>query len=187
MFLIIMGVLLGLLVITLIILIVFLTKDKNKKAVSYTHDQNTKSYDKTSIVAIKLPSGILKIPKIEIQTTIPKKIFQVYETLDYKKNLTEFNKEQWHTWQMSLLLRVYQLNLDFFIPKPKEVFPEDILSMSDKALKEYVDKIVSKYDIEVESFRSKDDLCNDVRWKGIEVGILFYFLSKYKTFPRNLR
>jgi len=145
--------------------------------------------DETPAVVIKEEKGIefLQFPAdIEKMTeflisSIVRKVYEVYVKFDYK-NATDdqLDEREWHSWQVSMLLKLYKFNQEFYIPKQKEVFPKSILDMNLKTLEDYINSLIIKYDNNVDISKSKDLLCSDVIWTTRDVSILFYYLSKYR-------
>lgn len=181
---IILGIVVLLILLLLILLILLINLQKNNAKSSAPSKENATLIN---ITALSLPKGIEKIPAKELSSGIPIKIFRVFESLDYKKNIREFNKAQWHSWQVGILLSMYKQQMDFHIGQPSNVFPKEIVAIDDKGLRQIVNDIMVKYRRDVAIKRSKDFLCKDTIWSGREVAVLFYFLSKYKSFPRGIR
>ena len=168
-------IILVLLVITLIILVINLNQSKTKQRRRYLDDDRKQ----LNIHAFDLPAGVEKIPQRDMFSA-PRSIFKVFQSLDYTNNISEFSKQQWHSWQVAILLRVYKMGNDFVIDHPERDFPEDIINLQDKDLRPLINDIMVRYKRDVELDRTKDFLCRDVRWTGRDVAIIFYFLSKYK-------
>jgi len=128
----------------------------------------------------QLPPEIDKMTEFLI-SSIVRKVFEVYVKFDYK-NASEdkLDEKEWHSWQVSMLLKLYKFNQEFYIPKQKEIFPKSVLAMDIKTLEDYINSLVVKYDNNVDITKSKDLLCSDVIWTTRDVSVLFYYLSKYR-------
>jgi hypothetical protein len=174
-----------LLIILLILLMVLLFKAQKNK--TQAGSSLKESLHLLNVTALSLPTAIEKIPSADMRAKIPHQIFRVFETLDYQNNIQQFTKTDWHSWQVSILLSLYKRQMDFRIAQPQSVFPKEIMQIDDKGLRQIVNDIMVKYRRDVEFSRSKDYLCKDLIWTGREVAVLFFFLSKYKNFPRGLQ
>ena len=136
--------------------------------------------EEKGIEFLKFPANIEKMTEFLI-SSIVRKIYEVYVKFDYKNATDEqLNEKEWHSWQVSMLLKLYKFNQEFYIPNQKEVFPESILEMNLKFLEDYINSLIIKYDNNVDISKSKDLLCSDVIWTTRDVSILFYYLSKYR-------
>ena len=175
-----------LLIILLIFLIANLSGGKKAPAKKKYSSNSSGPLQLVHIQSIELPKQVESISKREIPSVVSK-IFRVYEKLDYKTNVREFTKAQWHTWQVSLMLKMYKSGQDMFIPNPEAVFPEELTTKSDKDLRQIMNDILNKYKRDVEPHRNRDFLSRDIIWSGRDVAIIFYFLSRYQSFPKDLR
>ena len=136
--------------------------------------------EEKGIEFLQLPVEIEKMTEFLI-SSIVRKIYDVYVKFDYKKaNDDQLDEKEWHTWQVSMLLKLYKFNQEFYIPHPKEIFPKSILEMDLKTLEDYANSLVIKYDNNVDITKSKDLLCLDVIWTTRDVSIMFYYMSKYR-------
>ena len=135
---------------------------------------------KFHIASLDLPASIEKIKAADILIAC-KRIYDVFVTLDYQnKQSAHLEANEWHTWQMSLLLKLYKYNRDLFIPEPKKIFHEEFLNISDDGLLILINDILRKYDSIVKISQTKDALCTEIKWSAREISIVFLFLSRYK-------
>ena len=177
--------LIAFLIVVLLIIVLNLNKKEPVKKASYKSANNSQRV-LISMQHIDLPKGIEKIPKEQL-SGIVSKMLRVYEKLEYNQNVHDFSKAQWHTWQVSMILKMYKSGLDLFISNPDRIFPKDFLQKSDKDLRNIMNDIMVKYKRDVEIHRNRDFLSRDIRWSGRDVGIIFYFLSKYQNFSEDLK
>ena len=132
---------------------------------------------KFHIASLDLPASIEKIKAADILIAC-KRIYDVFVTLDYQnKQSAHLEANEWH---MSLLLKLYKYNRDFFIPEPKKIFHEEFLNISDDGLIILINEILRKYDSIVKISQTKDALCTEIKWSAREISIVFLFLSRYK-------
>lgn len=177
-----------LLVVLLIYLISNLGQNKpiKKKKKSYSSSTSNEPLRLILIHGVELPKQVESIAKSGIPSIVSQ-IQRVYENLDYKINIQEFTKPQWHTWQVSMLLKMYKSGLSIHITNPQALFPADLYNKSDRDLRQIMNDIMTKYKRDVETHRNRDFLSRDIIWTGRDVGIMLYFLSKYQTFKQELR
>jgi len=133
-----------------------------------------------TIQYLRLPKEIDKMTEFTV-SSIVRKIFETYCKFDYK-NATEnqLEEKQWHTWQVSMIMKLYKFNQEFYIRNKESIFPEDILKLKPKSLESLAQSLVMKYDNSVKISKSKDDLCKDIIWTVRDVSVLFYYLSTYR-------
>lgn len=133
-----------------------------------------------NIERLPLPKPIEEMTEFLI-ASICRKIYEVYVKFDYV-NATEEQllEKQWHTWQVSMLLKLYKYNQEFYIPSREHVLHKSLVSLNLKSLEGLVHDILIKYKNNVRISQSKDDLCKDIIWSVRDVTILFCFLSKYR-------
>ena len=130
---------------------------------------------------LQFPADIEKMTEFLI-SSIVRKVYEVYVKFNYKNAGDEqLDEREWHSWQVSMLLKLYKFNQEFYIPNQKEIFHKSILEMDLKSLESYVNSLVVKYDNSVDISKSKDLLCSDVIWTTRDVSILFCYLSKYRA------
>lgn len=139
------------------------------------------------IESISLP---LKIEEMDISKVIDivKKIFHTFSILELKHlSETELDKKEWHTWQISILLKLYKLRREFFIVNKKEVFHPIILQLDKESLHSFMQTILLKYKNYVNINKTKDFLSKEIIWSNKEISILFYFLSSKDTLSQSLK
>lgn len=177
--------LLSLIVVLLIVLIVVLLK-KRGKSIEDNFDKeefirSIKEQQKASITILTLPLEIENLSNNQVRD-ISRKILRIFESLEYKKNVVEYAKFSWHSWQVSILMSLYKRDMELFIPNKGDIFKDDIVEQSESSLKELMSKLVSKYKKEVKIQLNKEVLSKNRIWSGEEVAIILCFLSRYKEF-----
>lgn len=177
----------GLVVLLIIVIIIIIAtfSGGNKKTAPKTVRKN-EPLRLVHIQSIELPKQVESISKREIHGIVSK-ILRVYEKLDYNTNKGEFMKAQWHTWQVSLIMKLYKAGQGLHVYNPEKIFPVELLQRSDKDLRQLVNDILNKYKRDVDPHRNRDFLSREVIWSGRDVAILFLFLSRYEDFPMDLR
>ena len=138
------------------------------------------SKESIEIDFLPLPKAISRMSNDTV-FSIVRKIHQVFVKFDYKYVKEDrLDEKEWHTWQISMLLKLYKNDKDYFIPHPKKIFHPSILELDMKSLESLVHTLLLKYRNHVNSTKTKDELCKDIIWTSREISVLFYFLSKYK-------
>ena len=131
-----------------------------------------------------LPAKIEKIGKKELPEII-KKIFNSYKYFDYKDmNINDLEKKEWHTWQISLMLKIFKENEDFFILGQEDIFPSFLLNSNENDMKSLMRDIIKKYNNYVTLNNTKDELCKEYIWTNKDASVIFYFLANYKKYAR---
>ena len=137
--------------------------------------------DVLSIEDIHFPEPIEKMTEFLI-SSICRKIYDVYVKFDYiNANEEQLLEKQWHTWQISMLLKLYKYNMEFYIPNREHVFPPSIASLDLDSLDGLMHDLLIKYKNSVRITMKKDDLCKELIWSVRDVTILLCFLSKYRA------
>jgi len=136
--------------------------------------------DTINIYSLRLPEPIDEMTEFTI-ASICRKIYDVYVKFDYiNATEEELLDKQWHTWQVSMLLKLYKYNQEFYIPSRDHVLHASLVNQDVKSLEGLVHDILIKYKNSVVITKSKDGLCKDIIWTIRDVTILFAFLSKYR-------
>lgn len=171
-------------IIVLFIPIFFYSKKRKKEKMKI---EEHKLKEHIFIETISLPPKIEQMDISEV-LEIVKKIFHTFYILELKQlDEEEFDKKEWHTWQISILLKLYKLKREFFIVNKKEVFHPVILQLDNESLHSFIQTILLKYKNYVNIQKSKDYLSNEVIWSNKEISILFYFLSSKDMLSQSLK
>lgn len=164
----------------IVILIFVLFKITKSSSTSETKSKNESR--KIYIISLDLPAGVENISKEDILPAC-KSVYSVLKMLGFKdKTMKDLEINQWHSWQISMLFKLYKYNKDFFIPNKEEIFHPELLNISDTSLNYLMNDIMFKYKKNVKTDKSKDYLCKEIKWTTREISIIFLFLSKYKEF-----
>lgn len=135
-----------------------------------------------NIMALSLPEPIEKLTKNQVHD-ISKKVYETYRILDYKSmDMFALDKKEWHTWQVSILLKMFKQNEEFFISNPQDVFHDFLLSANDNDMKSLMRSIIKKYENYVNIHHTKDTLSREYIWSNKDVSTIFYFLANYKNY-----
>ena len=175
-------VILIIIVILLIFVISLLKKEKPEEKIIVSNVEEHVSLPET--YSLHLPIGIDKIGKNQLQDIV-KKIFESYKYFDYQKmNMHELEKKEWHSWQISLILKLFKINEEFYISNQKSTFHSFLLNSSENDIKNLMRGIIKKYNNYVDINKSKDDLSKDYIWTNRDTSIIFYFLANYKKYSK---
>lgn len=187
-FLIILSVVLNIVLSAFIIYLLFFKKEKVEDEEEFDRNEfleklKNKRDTYSNIFTMDLPRELEYLSTKDIRE-ISRKIFWVYEKLDYKNSGKDYYEDSWHSWQFSVFLVLYKKELDFFIADEEKIFKDEILFLNEKSLKELVNKILLKYKKMVNVKAGKDVLSQHKIWSGQEISVIMYFLTKYKEFDK---
>ncbi len=123
----------ALVVLLIIIVIVILLKGDKKKPKNNVSkvDQNIN----VSISNIEFPKNIEQMSYSSL-SQIVKGLFDTYKALDYaNKPGNALEKQEWHSWQVSILLVFLKIYQNFFIGHEKNIFHSSILNLDNEQMK----------------------------------------------------
>lgn len=178
-------------ILILLIIVISLLLKNNKSEKSQKKERIKADFSKSSVVsslpsikAVEFPINIEKLPSDELYH-ITNKIYESYRYFDYKNmELEDLEKKEWHTWQISILLKVYKMGDDYYIGNKDEVFHNSLLNASEEKINLMMDRIIKHYVNSVDIYAGKDKLSREYKWSNMDVSVIFYFLSNYKDYYR---
>lgn len=170
------------LLLVILILIFMLNKSKKKILHSSTvidENNNRSRFDFSNVV---LPKKIDRFDAFTLNKACMH-VFDTFKALDYASG-DEYilDREEWHVWQVSMLLRMIRLDKEFYIPTNKNTFHKSISSLSKEEIIGIIQTIINRYSQEINTRRSKDELCKEMICTGKEISCVFYFLTFRKSF-----
>lgn len=165
-----------LLVICIVLVILLFKKNKNKNNSEIKETNEVTLDKKINLLDLQIPRKIQDMgPHLLFQSCV--KVFDSFKVLDYvnqaEKKLDDI---EWHSWQISLLLALLQTDKEFFIPNPKKVIHSSIFNRPHDYVENEMQKILNKYEANVDISKSRDELSKDVIWSCKEVSIIFYYM-----------
>ena len=147
-----------------------MTNNKSKKAGNELAKNNTYS-EVADLNTMQLPKNIEHM-KFDSLSKATKAIFDSYRALDYINKLpSSLDKIEWHTWQVSILLRYLKNKNKIFISSDN-LFHSVIEELNETKIEQELQKIYRKYVNNVNIHRSRDDLSKDIIWTAREVSII---------------
>lgn len=168
------------LVILLVIVVIFILLKGDSKAKNNTSKVNTNA--KLAISEMEFPKSIEQMSSSSL-SQIVKSLFDTYKALDYaNKSGNALEKQEWHSWQVSILLVFLKVYENFFIAHEKDIFHSSILNLDNEQMKNDMQKIFRKYANNVNSKKSRDALSNEVIWSAREVSIILYSIMSNKKY-----
>lgn len=178
-------------ILILLIIVISLLLKNNKSEKSQKKERIKADFSKSSVVsslpsikAVEFPINIEKLASDELYH-ITNKIYESYRYFDYKNmELEDLEKKEWHTWQISILLKVYKMGDDYYIGNKDEVFHNSLLNASEEKINLMMDRIIKHYVNSVDIYAGKDKLSREYKWSNMDVSVIFYFLSNYKDYYR---
>ena len=149
-------------------------KNKNIKNI-----KNIKKINKNlSINHIKLPFAIDRMKHNEL-TKAFEVISDTFIFLEYSKKTTdEITIKEWHTWQISILLKYLSTKRIYKLDKDLNIFPTEIKSLSQKHLEGEVNLILNRYLHEVDIHLSKNELCQEINWTARDVALILRTITR---------
>lgn len=105
-----------------------------------------------------------------------KVIFDSYKALGYaNKSVSSMDKIEWHSWQLSIILNFIKKDNNFFVSDDNyDLFHEVILELDKVQINHELQRIYKKYSENVNIYKNRDELSNDVIWTARDVSILLY-------------
>ncbi|MEA1915835.1 MAG: hypothetical protein U9N30_11050 [Campylobacterota bacterium] len=155
-----------------------------KKMMSSDSDVNRKDQMKKNfkrhLIEVHLPD-VVKDLKTKDLRNLAAELLKTYKVLEYeKKVLNDMDDFEWHSWQVSTIIKMYKEEMDLFIPNYKEIFPSELADLSAYSLEQKLHPIFDKYNKEVSKKMSQKYLLDQVIWTSKDMSILLLFLAKYK-------
>ena len=170
-----------LIVVSLLLVLFYLLKFNSNKS-RKTQNELGKNNDYFSIIdlnTMEFPKNIEHM-KFDLLSKATKVIFDSYKALDYVNKLpSSLDKIEWHTWQVSIILRYLKSKNKIFISSDN-IFHKVIEDLSESQIQQELEKICRKYFNNVNIHRSRDDLSKDVIWTAREVSIILYKILNTK-------
>ncbi len=169
-------------VVALLLTVLIVLINKGKKTVEKKVLFENKKIPMPSVDGLHFHSGIEKINRQEL-LGIVRKIFISYRYFDYKSmSMDELDKKEWHSWQISMLIRLFYYDEEFFIPDQGEIFPDFLAESDEDKIKDFMNSILKKYENYVNANKTKDELCKDYIWSNKDISVIFCFLTNYKHY-----
>lgn len=167
------------LILLLLILFYLLSMSNNKKKPKNKIHQNNSNSEIFDLDDIQLPKNIEHM-KFDFLSKATKAIFDAYKSLDYINKLpSSLDKIEWHTWQVSIILKYLKSKNKIFISSDN-LFHKVIEELNESQIEQELQKIYRKYVNNVNIHRSRDDLSKDIIWTAREVSIILYKIINSK-------
>ena len=130
-----------------------------------------------SIEDIQLPSSIMDLDIEKVKKMIETEV-STYKSLGYKdKTLEQLKINEYHSFQIGIMLRFIKEERIFLIPKIDELLPSFITGATRKQLHIKVFDIVHRYDLGVDKKQNETDLEKEIKWTPKESGYLLRYLD----------
>lgn len=170
----------ALVILLVIVVIVILIKGDNSKPKNVTSRVDTNS--KIAINDIEFPKNIVQMSSSSL-SQIVKSLFDTYKSLGYShKSGNALEKQEWHSWQVSILLVFLKVYQNFFVPHEKDIFHSSILNLDNEQMQNDMQKIFRKYINNVNPKKSRDALSNELIWSAREVSLILYSIMSNKKY-----
>ena len=124
---------------------------------------------------IQFPKNIEHM-KFDSLSKATKVIFDSYKALGYANKLvSSMDRIEWHSWQLSIILNFIKKDNSFFVSDDNyDLFHEVILELDKVQINHELQRIYKKYSENVNIYKNRDELSNDVIWTARDVSILLY-------------
>lgn len=169
----------GLLVCVLFIILLIILINSNKKTTKQ-NSYNQTIISKINISDLQFPKNIEQMNGITLSQAC-RAIFDSYKALDYVSKLpSAMDKVEWHSWQVSILLKSLKAKNTIIIPEIHKILHSLIIELSSENREQELQKIFRKYSDRVNIDKDRDYLSKDVIWTAREVSILLFEVLKNK-------
>ncbi len=167
------------LIIAISLLVILLNMNSKNKNIKKSSNTDTYTAKKLIVENILLPKKITQMDSFSLSKA-SKQVFESFKALDYaNKPSSKLDKVEWHTWQVSLIIAMIKNEKSFFVPNDDSLFHKVILNSNENSIVQSTQKIIDKYNNNININKSRDELSYDIFWSSKEVSILFYYMSKY--------
>jgi len=130
-----------------------------------------------SIEDISLPSTLMSLDIESVKNIIEDEI-GTYRSLGYiNKTLDHLKINEYHSFQIGIMLRYIKEDRVFLIPKIDEIMPSFILGATKNQLHIKVFDIVYRYDLSVNKESNRTDLEKEIKWTAREAGYLLRYVN----------
>ena len=168
------------LIVLLVVVIIFILLKGDNKSKNNVSKIDTNA--KIAISSIEFPKNIEQMSSSSL-SQIVKSLFDTYKALGYSnKSGNALEKQEWHSWQVSMLLVFLKVYQNFFVPHEKNIFHSSILNLDNEQMENDMQKIFRKYINNVNPKKSRDALSNEVIWSAREVSLILYSIMSNKKY-----
>jgi len=130
-----------------------------------------------SIEDISLPNSLMELGIEDIKNMIEKEV-TTFKSLDYKnKTLDQLKINEYHSYQLGIMLRFIKEERVFLIAKIDELIPSFIMGATRNQLHIKVFDIVYRYDLAVNKGMSTSQLEKEIKWTPREAAYLLRYLN----------
>lgn len=175
-------------VIVCIVLLFFVFKFMNQKDAQNLESQVSNEEIKSlgeRIDNLQLPYNIESMPQHELYKAT-RIVLDSFKAIDYRNNKkASLQNKEWHTWQVSLLIALIKKGESIPIQKPREVFSQIILESKKSDVVSQLNRIVEKYNNNVNISKNRDELSREHIWTGEDVSLIFLYMINVEDFKNQ--
>lgn len=133
--------------------------------------------EKMTIDDIILPEIIEAIDPDTIRDMIKDEV-DTYRSLGYRdKPLEQLKIEEYHSYQIALMLKYIKEERLYLISQPKNVLPSNVINITKRQLHAKVFDVVYRYVNSVDKDESEEKLKSEVKWSPMDAGYLLAYLN----------
>ena len=130
-----------------------------------------------SIEDISLPNALMNLDVQVLKNMIEDEV-STFKSLDYKnKTLNQLKINEYHSYQIGIMLRYIKEDRVFLIPNIDDVIPNFIMGATKNQLHIKVFDIVYRYDLGVNKEMSLEELAKEIKWTPNEAAYLLRYLD----------
>lgn len=142
--------------------------------------------EKMTIDDIILPEAINDIDPDKIRDMIKNEV-NTYKALGYKdKPLEQLKVQEYHSYQIGLMLKYIKEERLYLIPQPQNVLPSYALNITKRQLHVKVFDVVYRYVNAVNKEQGEEKLKNELKWSPLDAAYLLCYLNtEEKWLPKK--
>jgi PAS domain S-box-containing protein len=124
-----------------------------------------------------LPKGVDVLNLEQLKELVRDEV-DTFTSIEYSIKTQEelIAAKEWHTWQVSLMLKFYYSGGKLFIPDKEKYFPQFIKDLSKNAQEQVIKNMIKNVKKRANIGAKKEVLEKDAKWSAFEVACLIYFI-----------
>jgi len=130
-----------------------------------------------SIEDISLPNALMNLDPEDIKNMIEKEVATFKSLGYYNKTLDQLKINEYHSYQVGMMLRYIKEERVFLIADIEELIPSFIMGATRQQLHIKVFDIVYRYDLGVNKAMSLEELEKEIKWTPREAAYLLRYLN----------
>ena len=150
---------------------------KKVKTIAPRLKKRTFDPEAMSIEDISLPNSLMELDIEDVKNMIEKEV-STFKSLGYNnKTLDQLKINEYHSYQIGVMLRYIKEERVFLIPTIDELVPSFIMGATRSQLHIKVFDLVYRYDLAVNKGMNISQLEKEIKWTPREAGYLLRYLN----------